>query len=121
MIERWPVGVISGILWTYDARIEFRGSSQDCQLTFERYCTFGESLELVDMVVPSYFLALDDEVVGTFFQVGTFNSTVTNLKLLKSTKVTNRLSQALSEKNSHSSLDFAEGTNSGPQSKLLLL
>ena len=22
-----------------DARIEFRGSSRDCQLTFERYCT----------------------------------------------------------------------------------
>ena len=23
-----------------DARIEFRGSSRDCQLTFERYCSF---------------------------------------------------------------------------------
>lgn len=52
------------------------------------------------MAVPSYSLELDDEVVGTFFQVLTFNSTVTSLKLLKSTKVTNWLPQALSEKNS---------------------
>ena len=57
-----------------------------------------ESLELTDVVVPSYSLALDDKVVGTFFQVFTFNSTVTSLRLLKSTKVTNRLSKALSEK-----------------------
>ena len=55
------------------------------------------------MVVPSYSLALDDKVVGTFFQVFTFNSTVTSLRLLKSTKVTNRLSKALSEKISLSS------------------
>ena len=62
-----------------------------------------ESLELTDVVVPSYSLALDDKVVGTFFQVFTFNSTVTSLRLLKSTKVTNRLSHALSEKISLSS------------------
>ena len=26
-----------------DARMEFRGSSRDCQLTFERYCTWSRS------------------------------------------------------------------------------
>ena len=87
-------------LWTCDARIEFGGSTRDCQHTFERYCTFGESLELVDMVVPSCSLGLDDEVIGTFFQALTFNSTVTKLKLLKSTKVTNLLAQGLSVNNS---------------------
>ena len=55
---------------------------------------FGEILELFNMVVPSYSHALNDDVVGTFFQVLTFNSTLTSLKLLKSTKVTNGLSQA---------------------------
>ena len=87
-------------LWTCNARIEFGGSSRDCQLTFERYWTFGESLQLVNMVVPSCSLALDDEVIGTFFQALTFNSTITKLKLLKSTKVTNLLAQALSVNNS---------------------
>ena len=61
------------------------------------------------MVVPSYSLALNDEVVGTFFQALTYNSTVTSLKVLR---LLIGFPGPIAK--SHSSLDFAEGTNSGP-------
>ena len=44
-------------------------------------CTFGESLELVDVVVRSPRFLGEDECNGTFFQALTFNSIVTNLKV----------------------------------------
>ena len=46
-------------------------------------CAFGESLELVDVVVSYPPISLGKEFIGTFLQALTFNSTVTNLKLLR--------------------------------------
>ena len=60
--------------------------------------TFGESLELVEVVERSSFRPFTNEVIWTFFKILTLNFTVTNLKLFKgnlSTEVTNLLPEAL--------------------------
>ena len=80
-------------------------------------CTFGESLALVDVMVPSPRFTC----IGTFFKALTFNSTVTNLKLRCNSirdNEANSLAQALRVNTSVSSLDLshnligAEGANS---------
>ncbi|XP_067041885.1 NLR family CARD domain-containing protein 3-like [Acropora muricata] len=61
-------------------------------------CAFGESLELVDVVVRSPRFLGEDEYNGTFFQALTFNTTVTNLKFFEgksSTEDINLLAHAL--------------------------
>ena len=82
---------------------------------------FGESLDLVDMVVRHVLSRRENEEVGTFFQALSFNSTVKNLKLFEwafSTEVTNLLAEALRVNTSLSFLDLssnfigAEGANS---------
>ena len=81
--------------------------------------TFGESLELVDVVVTCSYDECDNEVFGTFLQALTFNSTVSKLRLynLQSfAKATNLLAQALRVNTTLSSLNLscnligAEGT-----------
>ena len=83
--------------------------------------TFGESLELVDVVVACSYEECDKDVFGTFFQALTFNSTVSKLRLhnLQSfAKATNLLAQALRVNTTLSSLNLgcnligAEGTAS---------
>ena len=71
--------------------------------------TFGQSLELVDMVVRSIFSCRENESIGTFFQALSVNFTVTKLKVLEwafSTEVTNLLARALKVNTSLSSLDL---------------
>ena len=84
----------------------------DTKLAF----TFGKSLTLVDVVVPS-----PNPYIGTFFKALTCNSTVTNLKLRCNSigdEGANSLAQALRVNTSLSSLDVshnligAEGANS---------
>ena len=72
--------------------------------------TFGESLQLVDVVMRPSSLLFTNEVIETFFKALTFNSTVTNLKLCEgplSAKVTNLLTEALRLNTSLSSLDLS--------------
>ena len=59
--------------------------------------TFGESLDLVDMVVNPFSQVCDSEVTQTFLQALAFNLTVSNLWLfnLKLCKVKNLLAKAL--------------------------
>ena len=82
---------------------------------------FGESLELVDVVMRPSLLLFTNDVIGTFLQALAFNSTVTTLKLCEeklSSEVTNLLTEALRVNTSLSSLDLcsnsigAEGANS---------
>ena len=84
-------------------------------------CTFGESLELVDVVVRSSRFLWVNEYIGAFFQALTFNSTVTKLKFFEgnlSAENINLLAHALSVNTSLFSLDLrsnfliAEKTNS---------
>ena len=83
--------------------------------------TFGESLELVDVVVHSPWFQGENEYIGTFFRALTFNSTVTNFKFLRGllgTEDINLLAHALRANSSLSSLDLRsssvgdEGANS---------
>ena len=86
--------------------MEFKTSSGD--LHTKLACTFGESLKLVDVVVPMF--QRSDEYIGTFFQALTFNSTVTNLKLFYirlSKENIDMLAHALSVNTSLSSLDLS--------------
>ena len=84
-------------------------------------CTFGESLDLSDMIVSPFSPFLEDESIRTFIFALTFNSTVSKLKLFKwqlSTEVTNLLAEALKLNTSIKSLELcdtsigAEGGNS---------
>ena len=71
--------------------------------------TFGESLELVDVVVGYSYDECDEEVFGTFLQALSFNSTVSKLRLLNLqffTEAINLLAQALRENFTLSSLDL---------------
>ena len=82
--------------------------------------TFGENLELVDVVVNPSSQVSDNEVIRTFLQALTCNSTVSNLKLfkLKMSEIKNPLAKALTINTSLSSLVLqsnsigAEGANS---------
>ncbi|XP_044169016.1 nucleotide-binding oligomerization domain-containing protein 2-like [Acropora millepora] len=70
-------------------------------------CTFGESLKFVGVIVLLYKHV--DKYIGTFFQALTFNSTVTNLKLIciqLSKENIDLLAHALSINTSLSSLDL---------------
>ena len=84
-------------------------------------CTFGETLEVVDVVLRSPLFPGDEEYIWTFLKALTFNSTVTNLKLCEKTLSTediNLLTEALKVNTSLSSLDMsfnsvgAEGADS---------
>ncbi|XP_067041886.1 NLR family CARD domain-containing protein 3-like [Acropora muricata] len=71
--------------------------------------TFGESLELVDVVVGYSYDKCDREVFGTFLQALTFNSTISKLKFLNLqffSKAANLLAQALRVNTTLSSLDL---------------
>ncbi|XP_074619912.1 uncharacterized protein LOC141878778 isoform X2 [Acropora palmata] len=71
---------------------------------------FGESLELVDVVVGYSYDECDKEVFGTFLQVLSFNSTISKLRLLNLqffTKAVNLLAQALRKNFTLSSLDLS--------------
>ena len=84
-------------------------------------CTFGERLEVVDVVLDSRLFQGYKEYLGTFLKALTFNSTVRNLTL-KSSHIgdegANSLAQALRVNTSLSSLNLfsnsigAEGANS---------
>ena len=83
--------------------------------------TFGQSLELVDMVVRHVFSCRENEYIDTFFRALSYNSTVTKLKVLEwtfSTEATNLLTQVLRVNTTLSSLDLSnnsigtEGANS---------
>ena len=83
--------------------------------------TFGESLQLFDMVVRHVSSFRENELIGTFFQALSVNSTVTKLKILEwgfSTEATNLLTLVLRENSTLSSLDLFsnfidnEGVNS---------
>ena len=72
--------------------------------------TFGEGLELVDVVVGYSYDECDREVFGTFLQALTFNSTISKLKFLNLqffTKAANLLTQALRVNTTLSSLDLS--------------
>ena len=70
-------------------------------------CTFGKSLKLVDVVMR--LSQWSDKYIGTFLQALTFNSTVTNLRLLymgPSKENIDMLAHALRVNTSLSSLDL---------------
>ena len=72
--------------------------------------TFGESLELADVVMPLSSPLFTIEVIGTFFKALTYNSTATNLTLREaklSPEVTDLLTEALRVNTSLSSLDLS--------------
>ena len=76
-------------------------------------CTFGESLELVDVVLRSPWFLVGDEYIGTFFKSLAVNSTVTNLKLCEETLSTediNLLTEALTVNTSLFSLNLSDSS-----------
>ena len=84
-------------------------------------CTFGERLEVVDVVLQSPLFLGDQECLWTFFKALTFNSTVRNLTLgfnYIGAEKANLLARALRVNTSLSSLNLisnsirAEGANS---------
>ena len=84
-------------------------------------CTFGESLDLSDVIVSPLSSFLGNDSIGTFIFSLTFNSTISNLKLFEwqlSTEVTNLLAEVLKVNTSIKSLELcdtsigAEGANS---------
>ena len=88
-------------------------------------CTFGESLELVDVVLRSRTI-LGRWYLGTFFKALAVNSTVTNLELCEDTLSTeniNLLTEALRVSTSLSSLDLRSNSirNEGANSLALAL
>ena len=84
-------------------------------------CTFGERLEVVDVVLRAPFVVVDEEYLGTFLKALTFNSTVRNLTLpsyyigaekANSLAQVLRVNTSLSSLNLHSNFIDAEGANS---------
>ena len=76
-------------------------------------CTFGKSLELVDVVLRSPWFLVGDEYIGTFFKSLAVNSTVTNLKLCEeslSTEDINLLTEALTVNTSLFSLNLSDSS-----------
>ncbi|XP_067041532.1 NLR family CARD domain-containing protein 3-like [Acropora muricata] len=86
----------------------------ECKTCLGDLCTklvraFGESLELVDVIVGYSYDECDKEVFGTFLQALSFNSTVSKLRLLNLqffTEAINLLAHALRENFTLSSLDL---------------
>ncbi|XP_015748253.1 PREDICTED: protein NLRC3-like [Acropora digitifera] len=71
--------------------------------------TFGENLQLVDVVLAGSSCLQNRKLIETFFQVLTFNSTVSSLKLFEwflKAEVTNLLLEALKVNTSLSSLNL---------------
>ena len=98
---------------------ECKTCSADLYLKLAR--NFGESLELVDVVVRHAFSCRENECISTFFQALSANSTVTKLKVLDwafGTEATNLLAGVLRGNTSLSSLTLFssfiddEGANS---------
>ena len=84
-------------------------------------CTFGESLDLSNVIVSPLSSFLENDSIGTFIFSLIFNSTISNLKLFEwqlSTEVTELLAEALKVNTSIKSLELcdtsigAEGANS---------
>ena len=87
---------------------ECKTCSGDLSTKLDR--TFGECLELADVVMPPSSPLFTIKVIGTFFKALTFNSTATNLKLREvqlSPEVTDLLTEALRVNTSLSSLDLS--------------
>ena len=87
---------------------ECKTCSGDLSTKLDR--TFGECLELADVVMPPCSPLFTIEVIETFFKALTFNSTATSLKLPEvklSPAVTDLLTEAVRVNTSLSSLDLS--------------
>ena len=90
---------------------ECKPCSGDSDTNFAR--TFGENLELVDLVLRSPWFRGEVNYIKTFLQALAFNSTVTKLKVLEDTLGTeeiNLLTDALRVNATLSSLDISRNT-----------